>query len=369
MYFGERLKHQRIAVERLARVTGTRGKAYSRQSITGLDRNGLPRSDKLVAEAAQLRADIATVTRQLPGSPLVVASKAALAALALPDDAPQTYFGALRGLNTWERLRSAVIAGRESVSIEHLEAWGRAFLARDPEPLLVASGYVKATRMRRMRDGTRTPVEVEIHPDPRIQRVLEQIREAEIVQAVDRLRPIWNRREFALLNQLALDLTYDAVRSHAELVAGGNPLERAYLATGILPFGPRDLHHAHPGLFATERAAAHALAKYPLNPNRESYLGKWGILLPPLRPTGPHEPGSHRSDAASRPSSRAEGGDWVSLVLPRRCIFRRDEGVRHGSTVGRTGLRVSDRIPDVWDCTADPRRADREQRTTARWLI
>ena len=35
--FGARLEHQRIAIERQANITGTIGKRYSRQSITGID--------------------------------------------------------------------------------------------------------------------------------------------------------------------------------------------------------------------------------------------------------------------------------------------------------------------------------------------
>jgi hypothetical protein len=164
---------------------------------------------------------------------------------------------------------SAAICGRESIPVEHVEALARAFLADDPTPFLPAGSYVKATRMRRMRDGTLSPVIVELHPDPRVQRVVEQVREAECVQAIDRLRPAWRRREYALLNSLVLDVTYDTIRTHAQAVAGGHPLERTYLATGILPLGGRDLHLVNPGLFRTVVAASDALAKYPLPPNRD----------------------------------------------------------------------------------------------------
>jgi hypothetical protein len=276
--FGRRLVHHRVAIERLAHVTGTKGKAYSRQSITGLDRHGQPRSEDRSAEAAKLRADIQAVARQMPGAPLIVASKAALEALELPDDAPQAHFGALRGLNCWDKVRAAVIVGRESVAIDHLEQLARAFLARDPQPFLAAARFATATRMRRMRGGGLEPVKVEVHPDPRVQRVLEQIREAEIVQAVDRLRPLWNRREFALLNHLCIDVTYDRIRGHTELVAGGTPLEKTYLAKGLLPFGARDLHSLMPALFATRKAAERALAKNPLLPNKDP-LWTGGVFL------------------------------------------------------------------------------------------
>jgi hypothetical protein len=39
-----------------------------------------------------------------------------------------------------------------------------------------------------LRDGSLQPTKVRLHPDPRAQTVVEQVREAEMVQAIDRLR-------------------------------------------------------------------------------------------------------------------------------------------------------------------------------------
>ena len=63
---------------------------------------------------------------------------------------------------------------------------------------MVGQRYVKSTVMRRMRDGSLEPVVREGHPDPRMQAVLEQIREAEVVQAVDRLRAVWKHRQIVV---------------------------------------------------------------------------------------------------------------------------------------------------------------------------
>jgi hypothetical protein len=90
-------------------------------------------------------------------------------------------------------------------------------------------------------------------------------REDELIQAVDRLRAIWTPRQIILLNTLCLDLTYDEVHRHKHLVAGGNPIMRALLATGILPHTPELLRAAHPTIFRSAKAAEHALAKYPPN--------------------------------------------------------------------------------------------------------
>ena len=37
-------------------------------------------------------------------------------------------------------------------------------------------------------------VHIDVHPDPRVQRVIEQIREAGSLQNLDRVRPIYNHR-------------------------------------------------------------------------------------------------------------------------------------------------------------------------------
>jgi len=110
-----------------------------------------------------------------------------------------------------------------------------------------------------MRDGSVQPVEVEVHPDPRVQELLEQIREAEVLQAADRVRPIFNQRHITLMNNLCLDITYDRIRTHRELVAGGTRWERAWQASGIIPLGATDLHKAHPRIFRSKSIAEDAL--------------------------------------------------------------------------------------------------------------
>jgi hypothetical protein len=281
--FGDRLAETRIPFERQAHVIGTRGKSYSKQSITAEDSAGNTISTK-VASAAKLRGEIATIYDRLPAGSAICATKRVEEILldtgAVHRDTPTMHFGALRGLNQWESCPGEMLIGAENVSICDVEAMARAFLAADPAPFLSMDapppkGWrwehqwpYRATRMRRMRDGSTSPVEVPVHPDPRVQEALELIREDELMQAFDRPRSVWHRRQFVLLNDLCLDVTYDAIYSHRHLVAGGNPIERAFLATGIVPLSPEDLHHAHPTIFRTPKAAEHARKNYPQNPNR-----------------------------------------------------------------------------------------------------
>jgi len=271
--FGARLEHEAFRIERDADVTGTRGRSYSRQSITALDLRGHSMPNREVG-AKRLRGEIATIARRLPGPCLVVAPQAAETAMAdnLRDGIPTAHYGALRGLNTWERCQSAISVGQTSMSVRDLESVARCYMADDEEPFVSSDvpmpddwPYLDrgwpyyASRMRRMRDGKLEPVEVAIHPDPRCQRVLEQVREAEIVQGVDRTRAVFNHRQFVMMNSLVLDLTYDRILTHAELVAGGSRWERAWVALGVIPLGKRDLHVLHPAVFASQSVAKDAL--------------------------------------------------------------------------------------------------------------
>ena len=68
--------------------------------------------------------------------------------------------------------------------------------------------YPSRTRRYLMRDGSTKLVNVAAHPDPRVQAVVEQGREAEMVQAIDRLRLIHNakRKMVYILCNVPLDL-------------------------------------------------------------------------------------------------------------------------------------------------------------------
>jgi hypothetical protein len=87
--------------------------------------------------------------------------------------------------------------------------------------------------------------------------VLEQIREAEMIQAIDRVRPIFNHRKVFVLNNLPLDLTVDRAMTWPELRP--DKFAKAYARHGILPLSPGDLSHCFPDLWKSEAAAKDAL--------------------------------------------------------------------------------------------------------------
>jgi hypothetical protein len=285
--YGERLEVTEVRFDRKAFVTGTRGRSYSRQSITGEDRDGKPVSSR-TASSARLRGEIAAIHGRMPTGSVVGGTKRAMESLiasgAIHPDTPVMTFAALRGRNTWEQSPGALLIGAENISLSDLEAMARAYIKGDSVPFVSMLGEVpkdwryknqwpfRVTRMRRMRDGSTASIEVPVHPDPRAQAVLELVREDELLQAFDRVRSVWHQRQITLLNDLCLDVTYDVIESHKHLAAGGNPLVRALLASGIVPHTPADLHAAHKAIFRSEAAAEHALRNYRLSAYKSPIL-------------------------------------------------------------------------------------------------
>jgi hypothetical protein len=92
--FGDHMTHQRFAVPRDAEVYQVTSKTFSRQSITGQDPRGNPRSTQKVHEAAKLRGQVIDLLKMLSGKVLLVTYKAAEEVLqpALPPHVAVAHF-------------------------------------------------------------------------------------------------------------------------------------------------------------------------------------------------------------------------------------------------------------------------------------
>jgi hypothetical protein len=83
--------------------------------------------------------------------------------------------------------------------------------------------------------------------------MLEQVREAEIAQAVDRVRPVFNRRRIIVLTNVALDLTVNHALTWRELRPG--KFAHAFARHGVLPLSAGDLCRGLPDLWRLENTA------------------------------------------------------------------------------------------------------------------
>ena len=212
-----------------------------------------------------------------PGS-LFVAPKAVLAALEdrIPPTVARAHFGALRGRNDWADVDTVVLTRAEQPAPADVERIARAFAAADPGPFksLGKSRYPTEQRGIRTRSGPAHPVEVAAHPDPWGDRVLRQIRDAEMLQTVDRLRLIFRTRpvNIVVLASVALDMTVDSIKSFAEFAAGGSRVERALRDAKVVPLERLEAARLLPGIWGYADAAKRDLALFGQSLNRP-YLG------------------------------------------------------------------------------------------------
>jgi hypothetical protein len=167
-----------------------------------------------------------------------------------------------------------IVIGREQPPPEEIETLARGLYCDDAEPLALTGAYVKALRGYRLKSDRHVGVEVDIHSDPRVQRVLELKRERESAQAVDRIRLVHceSPKLVFLLSNLPLDIDVDRLVTWRELLAGGDRLDLALQRNGYaLPLVPSCLARNWPDLFASPRAADHEIArKLQANPGQSA---------------------------------------------------------------------------------------------------
>jgi hypothetical protein len=167
------------------------------------------------------------------------------------------HFANIRGKNEWEHVDHVVIAGRNQMRVEDAESLARCLYVDDDEPLNLAGHLVPEARGYRLREGEEG-VYVDVHPDPRMQQIIELNRERESAQAIDRARLSHNKdpKVVYILSNVPLDITVDHLVTWEEAITGGSRLERALDALdGILPLNSQVLAEHFPDLWVSKDAA------------------------------------------------------------------------------------------------------------------
>jgi len=174
------------------------------------------------------------------------------------------HFNGLRGVDAYKDFDGVIIIGRNQPSINALEDLARSLWYDSPEPLAFASDWVFEERPYRMRDPSNAiSVEVQVHPDQRIQRLHEQVREGESTQAIDRLRLIHatKAKRVIIISNIPLEIEVDELIPFSEL-AWQTRLDQAMDALkGVLPLNPEFLATRFPHLWPTPAAAKSDIAR------------------------------------------------------------------------------------------------------------
>lgn len=166
------------------------------------------------------------------------------------------HFSALRGVDAWKDFDTVVVVGRNQPSTAAVEDMARALFFDDPVPLNLSGQWTRESRGYRLRTGAEG-VDVEVHPDIRVQAVLEQIRESESLQALDRLRLIHcsEPKLVVILSNIPLDVDVDELLTWDELIHGSRIDRALRLAGSVFPLSQTWLAAKFPQFWKTSAAA------------------------------------------------------------------------------------------------------------------
>jgi hypothetical protein len=205
-------------------------------------------------------------------------------------DADVAHFGNIRGSNEFEDHDAVIILGRDEPPVRAAEERAMAIWYDTAEPIeriwADSNGrvnYPKELRPYFTHEAGETTEWVSVHPDHRVQAVVKQIRDAEMLQAIDRLRLIHSdrRKTVYILCNIPLDIPVDRLVTWGQLI----PDER--LAEAIaqcdargweaLPLVPKELSRLFPDLWETQKAAERWLSKNPLERSVD-IIRDWGVF-------------------------------------------------------------------------------------------
>jgi hypothetical protein len=165
----------------------------------------------------------------------------------------------LRGSNAYEDRSVVFITGRNQPPIDEIEQQARSVFGNSGNPL----GYddkgnlpVDQVDYWLSARSPHSPAAMTVpsFSDPRIEAVQKQIREAETVQAIARLRLVWadyQKRVF-LLSNLAVEMPVDHLIEFNDLMP--DRLEMELIKTGDLPLTPLGLEKMRPDLELSKEA-------------------------------------------------------------------------------------------------------------------
>jgi hypothetical protein len=173
-----------------------------------------------------------------------------------------THFGRHLGSNVWENFPTAIVFREQLPPIE-AERIARAIWADAPDVTLILPGnYGHELRRHDLRTGIAPAVKVQVHPDPRVQSIVEMYRENAMGQAADRLRLVHrspdNPGRILLISNIPVPgMVVDCLMKLDDVLSGGTIWERALrqMACGMLPLSPDWLIKNLSKLFTSKRLA------------------------------------------------------------------------------------------------------------------
>jgi hypothetical protein len=203
--------------------------------------------EKLAANPRALIVASKAVRKELTGETEIDIDNGSVGRL---DKAKVIHFGSLRGLDHYKDYDTVVIIGRNQPNVQALEKEARALYWDSEDSLGLITqdkggfrNLLEDKRGYRVRSGLHEEVGVHVHPDQDVQAILEQIRECESTQAIDRLRHVRasqdsEKKRVFILSNVVLDITVDHLWKWGELQRSMALWEEA---DGLLPLNKKHL--------------------------------------------------------------------------------------------------------------------------------
>lgn len=179
------------------------------------------------------------------------------------------HFNGIRGKDGWKRTTGLIVAGRIEPRPDALDALTRGVFYRSEETVATiepdTNGRVALPRRSvriTARDGSQATVSVSYHPDERADAILRQIREAEVSQAIARVRPIHRPTdapcEIVVASNLPLRIQPATLVRWMDIVPDR---WREMELRGFVPDLAPDVASAYPDLFPSADAVRQAASR------------------------------------------------------------------------------------------------------------
>jgi len=188
--------------------------------------------------------------------------KDGLPMLTIPKGCESIHFGGLRGIDTFSDCDAILVIGRQQLPVHAVESIAACLWWDSDNELKLTGERHQEVRGYRLVNGDKKGVKVMCCEDPRAQMVMEQLRECESLQAVDRVRLMHNdvKKHVYLMSNLPLDIDVDNLIKWKDMVSGGSRIEQILASSPniVLSTSPLLLHVNYPEYFSISVAKKEA---------------------------------------------------------------------------------------------------------------
>jgi hypothetical protein len=238
-----------ISVKRQAKVIQYTNSQFAKNRF-------FPKGDKTAPDLKMIDIAARTIEKISGGKNTLVVTYKDLELIlkaSLPENIAVLHFGAIRGIDAYKHFDKVIILGRNQPPPSDMENLAAALFSNDATQIQFNNSYSKESRRYR-HENSAVYADVYTHADNRVQVILEQFRECELLQAIDRLRFIHStdaEREIHILTDCVLDIDVDVIGDSTKLLPKGRQALAEIMALngGILPLSPTLLFNRYPDKF------------------------------------------------------------------------------------------------------------------------